>query len=238
MLRTIGLMSCLTVLLTGPIAYGQGNKKLPAGQLDPAAIKSLDTKAQTLEAEFLKGLTDLASSYEDVGDKDKAKAMLQAILKVRPDADQVKEKIKQLDESVFLDRQLIVDLDTARGWISSGLVVEKGKEVRLEAVGTYKLIVNDELGPDGYRSEDGKGEDFVDGVPTGALVGVIVPVGGASNRPNRGKDGPQPFMIGSSHQLTPRESGLLVLRVNSPSNAKCVGRLKVRVSGNYSNVGK
>ena len=128
--------------------------------------------------------------------------------------------------------------DRLRGWISSGLVVEKGKEVRLEAAGTYKLIVNDELGPDGYRSEDGKGEDFVDGVPTGALVGVIVPVGGASNRPNRGKDGPQPFMIGSSHQLTPRESGLLVLRVNSPSNAKCVGRLKVRVSGNYSNVGK
>ncbi len=238
MLRTIGLLSCLTVLLSGPVAFGQGNKKLPAGQVDPTSIKSLDTKAQTLETEFLKGLTDLATSYEEAGDKDKAKAMLQAILKVRPDADLVKEKIKQIDESVFLDRQLVIDLDTARGWISTGIVVEKGKEVRMEAAGTYKLIVNDELGPEGYRSADGKGEDFVDGVPTGALVGVIVPVGGASPRPQRGKDGPQPFMVGSSHQLTPRESGLLVMRVNSPANAKCVGRLKLRISGNISQVGK
>ena len=238
--RPIASLLVLTLItICGPALAQPGKKPIGPKTPDVAAIKTLDTEAEQLEADFLQSLTKLATSYEEAGDKDKAKAMLQAILKMRPDADLVKDKIKQLDESVFTDRQQLFDYDTSRGWISTGILVEKGAEVRVESTGNYKLIVNDELGPEGYHSESGKGEDFFDGAPTGALIGVIVPASAVTGgRPQRGKDGPQPFLVGTQKQFKPQESGLLVVRVNSPANAKCVGRLKLRISGNIGLAGK
>ena len=221
------LCSVCAFVACGMHAWGQATKK-PS----PAATRTLDATAQKLEADFLKGLSDLASSYEEAGDKDKAEAMLQAILKIRPDAEPVKAKLKELEESVFKDQQEVIDVDTSKGWISTGLMVEKGAKLRLEATGTYKLIVNDDLGPEGYRSEDGKGEDYFEGAPAGALIAIVVPNGVAPAKKRDG--GPQPFMVGTQKELEPKESGILVMRVNSPATAKCVGRLKIRVSGNFA----
>jgi hypothetical protein len=211
----IGLLGL--VVLAPASARGQAGGKKSA-----AATRSLDATAQKLETEFLKGVADLATSYEEAGDKDKAKAMLQAILKLRPDAETVKEKLKELEESVFTDQQEVLDLDMSKGWVSTGMVVEKGKKLRLESAGSYKLIVNDSLGPAGY--------------PMGALIGMVIPPGTVASH-TKGK-GPQPFMVGDKKELGPQVSGLLVLRVNTPPGAKCVGRLKVRLSGNYTELAR
>ncbi len=223
----IGLLGL--VVLAPASARGQAGGKKSA-----AATRSLDATAQKLEAEFLKGVADLATSYEEAGDKDKAKAMLQAILKLRPDAETVKEKLKELEESVFTDQQEVLDLDMSKGWVSTGMVVEKGKKLRLESAGSYKLIVNDSLGPEGYQSDSD--EVFFDGAPMGALIGMVIPPGTVASH-TKGK-GPQPFMVGDKKELGPQVSGLLVLRVNAPPGAKCVGRLKVRLSGNYTELAR
>lgn len=221
-----GMICCLCVVVLAPaVALAQSSGKKSA-----AATRTLDATAQKLEAEFLQGVADLASSYEEAGDKAKAKAMLQAILKLRPDAEAVKEKLQELEESVFTDQQDMLDLDMSKGWVSTGMVVEKGKKLRLESVGSYKLIVNDSLGPEGYQSNSD--ELFFDGAPMGALIGMVIPPGTVASH-TKGK-GPQPFMVGEKKELGPQVTGLLVLRVNAPPGAKCVGRLKVRLSGNYT----
>ncbi len=224
------MISCVGfVLLVPAVALAQSSGKKSA-----AATRTLDVTAQKLEAEFLKGVADLASSYEEAGDKEKAKAMLQAILKLRPDAETVKEKLQELEESVFTDQQEMLDLDMSKGWVSTGMVVEKGKKLRLESAGSYKLIVNDSLGPDGYQSESD--EVFFDGAPMGALIGMVIPPGTVASH-TKGK-GPQPFMVGEKKELGPQVTGLLVLRVNAPPGAKCVGRLKVRLSGNFTELAR
>jgi hypothetical protein len=224
------MISCVGfVLLVPAVALAQSSGKKSA-----AATRTLDVTAQKLEAEFLKGVADLASSYEEAGDKEKAKAMLQAILKLRPDAETVKEKLKELEESVFTDQQEMLDLDMSKGWVSTGMVVEKGKKLRLESAGSYKLIVNDSLGPDGYQSDSD--EVFFDGAPMGALIGMVIPPGTVASH-TKGK-GPQPFMVGEKKELGPQVTGLLVLRVNAPPGAKCVGRLKVRLSGNFTELAR
>lgn len=229
-MNRIGLVWLLGVLLVDPaMAWAQAGGKKSAG-----ATRTLDAAAQKLEAEFLNGVADLATSYEEAGDTEKAMAMLRAILKLRPDADPVKEKLEKLEESIFNDRQEMLDLDMSKGWVSTGMVVEKGKKVRLEAVGSYKLLVNDSLGPEGYQSDSD--EVFFDGAPMGALIGMVIPPGTVASH-TKGK-GPQPFVVGDKKELGPQATGLLVLRVNSPPGAKCVGRLKVRLSGNYTELSR
>lgn len=224
------MISCVGFVLLAPaVALAQSSGKKSA-----AATRTLDVTAQKLEAEFLKGVADLASSYEEAGDKEKAKAMLQAILKLRPDAETVKEKLKELEESVFTDQQEVLDLDMSKGWVSTGMVVQQGKKLRLESVGSYKLMVNDSLGPEGYQSDSD--ELFFDGAPMGALIGMVIPPGTVASH-TKGK-GPQPFMVGEKKELGPQVTGLLVLRVNAPPGAKCVGRLKVRLSGNFTELAR
>jgi hypothetical protein len=216
----------LVVLGGSPLAWGQpGGRKSP-----PSATRTLDATAQKLEAEFLKGLADLAASYEEAGDTEKAKTMLQAILRLRPDAEPVKERLAAIEEAVFKEQQELLDLDMSKGWVSTGMLLEKGRKVRLEAAGTYKLLVNDSLGPEGYRSEDG--EAVFDAAPIGALIAMVIPPA-ATPAYTKGQ-GPQPFLVGEKKEVTPKDTGLLVVRVNAPAGAKCVGRLKVRVSGNFS----
>ena len=65
-----GMICCLCVVVLAPaVALAQSSGKKSA-----AATRTLDATAQKLEAEFLQGVADLASSYEEAGDKAKAKA--------------------------------------------------------------------------------------------------------------------------------------------------------------------
>lgn len=209
-------------------AWAQAKKPAP-----PVNTRTLDAEAAKVEEGYLKGLSDLAKSYEEAGDKEKAKAMLQSILKIRPDLEPVKSKIKEIEESVFQDRQESIDLDVSKGWITSGLLVEKGRKIRIEAIGTYRLTLNEELGPEGIKSPEGQTADFFEGAPAGALIGVVVPAGAS---PDRRRDGPQPFLVGSVKEFEPTQTGLLLLRINTPPNARSQGRLKLRVSGNIASV--
>ncbi len=203
-------------------ANAQGRKA------SPAELKSLDFKADQAQQAFLRSMVDLATDYEKAGEIERSKEMLKSILKLKPDADSVKSKLKQYEEDVFRRKSVTVDLDVSKGWINAGVLVTKDQAVRVEAGGVYRLLVDATLGPKGYQQKDST-KDLVSGVPTGALIGMIAP----STR-NKKQPEPQPFMIGDAKEIKPNASGILFLKVNTPPQANCKGKLKVTLSGNIT----
>lgn len=223
MFRHISFCMFACVLLGAAISANAQGKRA-----SPAELKSLNFKADKAEQAFLKSMVDLATDYEKAGEIERSKEMLKSILKLKPDAESVKSKLKQYEEDVFDRKSVTVDLDVSRGWINAGVLVSKDKAVRVEADGVYRLLIDATLGPKGYEQKD-RTKDLVSGVPTGALIGMIAPTTRKRNQPE-----PQPFMIGDAKEIKPNASGILFLKVNTPPQAKCTGKLKVKLSGNIS----
>lgn len=207
-------------------AWGQGRRTKPDV---PVNVKSLDDKAAALEQEYLSGLFDLARSYEDAGQSEKAKSVLQDILKIKPDAEAVKTRLKELDEAVFDENVRTVEIDVTKGWTITGISVKRDAPIRFAAEGTYRYIVNEQVGPDGLSHEDVM-RDTAAGVPSGALMGLILPPPKPGQLQQTQKPG-SPFAIGASREFNPPEDGALALRVNLPTGTKSVGKIRVTISG-------
>jgi hypothetical protein len=195
----------------------------------PANLQALDTKAEDLEEAYLTGLLEVADGYEEAGELDKARESLEAILMLKPDSEAVKARLAEMEEAVFDANSHVVEVDVTKGWTTTGIRVTKDEPIRFEAEGTYRYILNETVGPDGFSQEDLM-RDMASGVPSGALMGLIVP----APRPGQ-REPPQPdppFMIGSARELEPSTDGTLLLRLNVPQGHKCVGKVKVNISGN------
>ena len=137
-------------------------------------------------------------------------------------------KLKELEEKVFEDNQQEIEIDSAKGWVSTGLKVTKGQPVRVEAEGSYKFIVNTDLGPDGFATQD-VARDMGDGIAAGALMGTVF-----AEPMQRGQQ-PRPtglIQIGRGAEIKPDADGVLFLRLNVPIGSKCIGKVKVRLTGN------
>jgi hypothetical protein len=116
-----------------------------------------------------------------------------------------------------------VDVIPSRGWEPSGVVVTENRPIRIRADGTYKFDSGTvTLSGAGFPQKD-TGTDLVQGIPCGALMGMIVQ--------SEDKVG-RPFLIGENLDFAPREAGMLYLRINAPGGSKSSGKLKVSISGN------
>lgn len=213
----------LLLILSGLVGITAGQTKRPA----PGSTKPLDLQAEKIQAEYLQGLSKLASEYEEAGDLEKAAGMLKEILKIKPEVESVKNKLKQFEEAVFDSNSVTLEVDSAKNWVTTGVTVTKDKPIRIEATGTYKFVVNETLGADGFDNNDPL-QEMAANLPAGGLIAMVAPTD--RNR----RDPPQPVMIGAAKEVTFKESGLLLLKVNAPSTAKCVGKLKVKISGNVA----
>lgn len=194
------------------------------------AIRSLESKAQEAQTAYLSQLGELAQGYEDSGNMEQAQETLRQILKLKPDDEQVKTKLKELQEKVFLDNQQEIEIDSTKGWVSTGLKVTKGQPVRIQATGTYKFIVNTEIGPEGFATQD-IARDMGNGIAAGALMGTVFAESTQRGRP------PQPtglMQIGREAEFKPDADGVLFLRLNVPAASKCIGKVKVMVTGNIA----
>lgn len=206
----------------------QGNRPRDRDE-DVPDVRQLDLQAQQLEQEFLQNLVELATGYEEAGELEKAKATFRTVLTLDPENEQVQAKIEELDNRVFEENQTSVDVDVTEGWVNTGIMVTQDRPVRIEAQGSYRFIINEELGPAGFPTGD-PSTQVVDGIPAGTLMGVVFP----TNRPQGGEQQPQPFFIGASREYTPTESGILYLRVNLPAGHRCVGKLEAAFAGNIA----
>ncbi len=121
-----------------------------------------------------------------------------------------------------------VSITANLGWLSTGLLLEKGKKYKIEAAGRY-LVAQE---PEPWPSEPGGVTiEYYNGRPLGLLLGSVrgeSSSGGATS----GLSSEEPISLGLGRIISPERSGVLFLKVNdSPSSlSDNSGSLKVRVS--------
>lgn len=95
----------------------------------------------------------LAEEYEKAGKFEEAQEQLRTIGKLKPEMPGLKEKIDKLNEAVFETNDFDVDLDVADSW-KRQVQVSKGKPVRVEATGNYKLMLSGPVDANGVPTKD------------------------------------------------------------------------------------
>lgn len=189
-------------------------------------VKTLDVRSQKMQAGFLKESLDLARDYESVGELGKARRVYRALNRLNPKAKEIQDRLKRIDDAILSANAFEIELDTSIGWGVPRARVEKGKPFQVQATGTYRFQASLPVGPAGFSTANPAKTDLAENIRCGALMGLIV----ANGKPGK------PFFVGVKREITPKNSGLLYLRVNSPAGSKCSGRLKVGLGGTVSGI--
>lgn len=190
----------------------RGKKEEPSGQ---ELAKRL-TKAEEL---LLKEYTDVANEYYKKGEKEAATEVLKRILQINPKQEGVQGQIDSISEELLQENGLKAKFDVSNRWMPL-CEVEEGKPIRIKATGEYKLDLTTAVPLAGLPMKD-PGTDYIPVAPFGALFGVVV----TAEKPG------DPFAITDSMEHTPKKSGVLYVRINTPSTAKCKGDIELQISG-------
>ena len=197
-----------------------------------AEAKELDARAEKNLENFLGEAIKLADEFEKAGKYDEASEQLKAVSRLKPDLPLLKERIENLNESLFENNDLELEHDVKEGWKAQVLVF-KGKAVRVEATGEYTVSFTQKSDAGGLSTKDPR-TDMAAGVRCGALMGLVVPLPEPGKTPAKNDKIGDPFEIGTSKEFTPKEDGVLLLNVNLPPGNKSTGKLRVRVSGHIN----
>jgi hypothetical protein len=218
-------------LAQGPAAKPGAAAKTNGKKINPLEVKRLDAKLDEVRESFLRDTTTLILSYENLGQYERAKTLLESLQKLDPRNEPIRAKIGELNAKIIENSEFEVELDPGESWQPIGAVT-KDRMIRIRAAGDYKLTASLSLGPDGVPTGN-PAEDLVANVPLGAVMGVIAPAGSAGQFAGGGQnDRPaRPFAVGSGYEKPADRDGVLYLKVNTPPDTKCVGRLTVKVSG-------
>lgn len=111
-----------------------------------------------------------------------------------------------------------------RGWQNSGIQLKAGQKYKLTAAGRYQLADNPKIW---WSEPGGVTIRYYRGRPLGTLLGVVY-YGQIENAPNPFR---HPFTIGLGTTITPRENGVLLLKINdSPAElGDNAGQLDIQV---------
>ncbi len=188
------------------------------------SVTALDAKAKKAVEDFSREVFVIAKNYEDEGELEKAKSILETLSVVHPDLKGLKEKIKSLDEEILSANDFDIDWTTSSVWKTPVARVAKGKKFRVQVSGSYRMTATLSLPPTGIQ--EGKGIDAaLAAAPFGSLVGVIMPVD-----KKKAKEA-EPFPIGDGKDIDPKTSGFLYIRVNLPPGSRPTGKLDLKFSG-------
>jgi hypothetical protein len=221
----IALTAVVFVSVSSVLAQSSKNKTKPSKPISSAEVKQIDVRLQKLQDTFETESKAIIDGYERSGQFDRAKFLLEVLLKLDPKNEEIKKKIAELEDNVLKSSEVDFKFETSSDWTPVGNV-HKDKLARVEAAGDYKLILTvSNMSADGFPTENVM-RDLVGRVPTGALMGMIV-----TEENQSGKQPPEPFTIKSKHEFTPKKDGILFLKVNAPPGSKCIGDFKIKVSG-------
>lgn len=214
------LLTLLFIVQDSATVLGQGNSKKSSRNSKKPNVIALDAKAERLQSGFSKEAAVLAAEYERAGQLEKSKQLLELLLQIEPRAAGVRDKIAQLDETILSANEFQFEVDVSRGWGKPLAAVVEGRTFRIQAAESYRFVAHLSVGPRGFPTENPINDMSAD-APCGALIGMVV---------SKGKSG-KPFRVGESRQFSPKQDGVLFLRVNAPAGHKSTGRLKVTLSG-------
>ena len=208
-----------------------GKSKSKPKAISAGEMKKLDVRMEDVQKSFVKETATLIRDFEEAGQPDRAKLLLEVLLKLDPKNDQLQKKLDAINGQILNQTEFDYELDVSKAWVQVGLVTS-GKLARITAEGDYKFDAAGKLTADGVPSQD-PANDMVAGIPMGTLMGVIMPVNAQPNRNNNNgnPNRPPPFSVKSEHEWTPKQDGVLLLKVNFPPGTKCTGKLKLKVSG-------
>ncbi|MBI1348078.1 hypothetical protein GC163_17530 [bacterium] len=219
------LASLIVVVMTTSGLLGQTGKsksKSKTSTPSPAAVRQLDQRAKEMQEQLLRDASEISKGYEDAGEYERAKWLLEVLEKLDPKLPGLKENIDRLTDKSLNATEFEFELDVSRGWSAPVGVVQQGRVVRIAAEGDYKLITSLPVTADGLPQNE-SGADLISGMSLGSVVGMIVD-------PKEKKPG-KPFEIKAQREWTPRESGLLLLKVNLPNGHKSTGKLTIHLGG-------
>lgn len=228
------VMICVcSFVLTGTLLVATSEAQRGSGNA-PSAIrtselKKLDQEAGKVETEFLKNAYDLSAKYEKAGDLERAIEYLEAMLKINPDLQGLEERIEDLKEDIISANDFDFRMEVQQSWGDPVAFVRAGKPFLLKAAGSYKLTISETVSPEGFP-EGNIQTDLIEDIPAGKLVGLIVPRQRARNQ-GGDNDEPEPIEFGAQKEVTPKDTGFLYLKVNTPATARVSGTLNIQLSG-------
>ncbi|MFH5806900.1 hypothetical protein [Alienimonas sp. DA493] len=199
---------------------------------------ALNTKAEKLQTEYVRGAVELATEYEKAGDPSGAIALLETVQKVVPDNAALEAKLKELQNDVLSAGETVLTIDASSEWQPVAQVRE-GAAFRLAAAGSYRISMTGSSTVDGLPPGDAAA-GLVSEAPLGALIGAYVDPSAAAGRNARGgnrdrgkQDEPKVFTVGTGGEIerTAERTGLLMVRLNLPVGARPSGKLRVMMSG-------
>lgn len=221
MRQCIGLMVCVAA---GGVALAVGADPPERKAASPAEIARLDAKMQDISESFLRETTGLIKAYEAIGQYDRATIMLEALRKLRPDNQEVKRKLEELEQRQLDKSEFALDVEPGKGWVAAGMVA-KAQPLRVRVRGEYRFTATAKVGGAGVTGGDAP-TDMVPSLPLGAMIGAIVPpAGGKPGKP------PRPFLVGIEFERDAESDGMLFLKANLPADVKCTGTMTALVSG-------
>ncbi len=230
---SVSLVAAVAVwLIGGALVEAQTSKaKTKPKAISPTEMKKLDIRMEDVQKSFVKETATLIRDFEEAGQPERAKVLLEVLLKLDPKNDQLQKKIDDLNEKILNQTEFEYELDVSKSWVQVGIVTG-GKLARITAEGDYKFDASGKLTADGVPSQD-PANDMIAGIPLGSLVGVVMPANPQPRNPNNAgnQNRPPPFAVKAEHEWTPKQDGVLLLKVNFPPGTKCTGKLKLKVSG-------
>ena len=222
-LVVIPLMSVSPLSAQSAKAKSKPPKPLSAGE-----AKQFDARLQKLQDTFETESKAIIEGYERSGQYDRAKFLVEVLLKLDPKNEEFKKKIEELNEQSLKTGEFDLKFDTNGDWTPVGSV-QKDRLTRIQSTGEYKFMLPaSSVSADGFPTKDIMTE-LVGSVPTGALMGMIVTEDHQENKPDRKP--PDVFAVKSKHEFTPKKDGVLYLKINAPPGSKCIGDLKLKLSG-------
>jgi hypothetical protein len=202
---------------TAAVAQGKKKKKDP----DAPPPRPTDPKLIELHKEFLGKAEKLAEDYEKKKQHEKAREVYEAILRLVPSYPRAEEALNKIRETEATTDKKQVTVLAAKGWQDSGIVLQEGKPVIIEAKGAWTFKMSHQLGPDGIEIPQ-ELRDF----KLGALIGVIV----TGTDPKEFK----PFHVGERKEFTAERSGRLMLRMYDADPSDNTGQISVQVQSTFA----
>ena len=225
--RWVGFLTVLFASVAGQQTFAQPPQS-GARKPSPAEVKRLDAQLNDAYSVFMNQTVDLITSYENLGQFDRAKAIVEALGKLDPENENIQKKVSDLEKRMLEAGVFEVDLVPGGGWQAIG-AVSKDAVIRVQVTGEYRFQSAGSTTADGVQG-DSPEIDFMRGIPLGAIMGVIAPPSQAGGE-EKDEQKPRPFVVGANYDKRADRDGVLYLKANLPIGTKCTGRLEAKITG-------